>query len=308
MDYVHPRLQPLLEATRGQPSLADISVAQARAQIAARTEARAPGPPVDEVTELEADGPRGPIPIRIYRPRDPRGLAVAFHGGGWLMGSRDSFDATCRNLAVESGLAVASVDYRLAPEHPFPAAMEDAVAATSWLANHGRSLNLPSDELVVLGESAGGNLAAVVCLAARDAGGPSIRLQALIYPAVDARQSSKSLQTFATGYLQTTRDVAYAYRTYGVGSTVSADDWRVSPALATSHKDLPPAFILSAEYDGTRDDSVAYTHALLKCGVPVTHVRYAGMVHTFFSMRDTLEEAVEAQRQVAAAMRRATRG
>jgi acetyl esterase len=305
MDYVHPRLQPLLEATRGQPSLADISVAQARAHIVARTAARAPGPQVDEVTELEAEGLRGPIPIRVYRPRNPCGLAVAFHGGGWLMGSRDSFDATCRNLAIESGLAVANVDYRLAPENPFPAAMEDAVAATSWLAKRGPSLNLPSDKLVVLGESAGGNLAAVVCLALRDAGGPPIRLQALIYPAIDARQSSESLQTFATGYLQTTRDVAYAYRTYGVGTSVSAEDWRVSPVLATSHKDLPPAFIISAECDGTRDDSVAYTRALLKCGVPATHVRYAGMVHTFFGMRDTLEEAVEAQRQVAAAMRRA---
>jgi acetyl esterase len=197
------------------------------------------------------------------------------------------------------------VEYRLAPEHPFPAPVEDAIAATSWLASHGPSLRLPSDELVILGESAGGNLAAVVCLAARDSGGPPIRLQALIYPAVDARQCSESLQIFATGYLQTTQDVAYAYRTYGVGTAVAAEDWRVSPLLAASHEGLPPAFIVSAECDGTRDDSVAYTRALLKSGVAATHVRYAGMVHTFFGMRDTLEEAAEAQRQVAAAMRRA---
>jgi acetyl esterase len=183
--------------------------------------------------------------------------------------------------------------------------MEDAIAATSWLAANGASLRLPSDKLVVVGESAGGNLAAVVCLAAREGGGPPIRLQALIYPAVDARQCSESLKIFAVGYLQTTRDVAYAYGTYGVGTFVEAEDWRVSPLLATSHAGLPPALIISAECDGTRDDSVAYTRALLNSGVAAIHTRYAGMVHTFFGMRDTLEEAVEAQRQVAAAMRRA---
>jgi acetyl esterase len=305
MVYVNPRLRALLEAIRGQPSLADIPVARARAQIIARTAARSPGPPVDEVFELEAEGPAGLIPIRVYRPERPCGLVVAFHGGGWLMGSRDSFDATCRHLAVESGLAVANVEYRLAPEHPFPAAIDDALAATSWLAAHGASLRLPSDKLVVLGESAGGNLAAGVCLAARDGGGPAIRLQVLIYPAVDARQQSESLRVFENGYLQTTRDVAYAYRTYGVGVHVRADDWRVSPLLATSHSHVPPAFIISAECDGTRDDSDAYAQALLNCGVPAIHVRYAGMLHTFFGMRNIVDEAAEAQRQVAAAMRRA---
>jgi acetyl esterase len=308
MAYVHPRLRPLLEAARDRPTLADVPVAQARAQIVARTAARSPGPEVDAVLELEAEGPGGPVPIRVYRPERPCGLAVAFHGGGWLMGSRDSFDATCRHLAVESGLAVANVEYRLAPEHPFPAAIDDALAATSWLAAHGGSLRLPSDKLVVLGESAGGNLAAVVCLSARGRGEPAIRLQVLIYPAVDARQQSESLRTFENGYLQTTRDVAYAYRTYGVGEHVAVDDWRVSPLLAGSHAGLPPAFIVSAECDGTRDDADAYTQALLNCGVPAVHIRYMGMLHTFFGMRDIVDEAVEAQRQVSAAMRRAVSG
>jgi len=305
MAYVHPRLRPLLEAARGQPTLADISVDQARAQITARTAARPPGPQVAEVLELDALGPRGPIAVRVYRPEQPCGLAVAFHGGGWLMGSRDSFDATCRNLAVESGLAVANVEYRLAPEHPFPAPVEDAFAATAWLAERGPSLRLPAERLVVLGESAGGNLAAVVCLMARDRGGPPIRLQVLVYPAVDARQSCESLRTFETGYLQTTRDVARAWRTYGVGRHVVAEDWRVSPLLANSHAGLPPALIISAECDGTRDDSDAYTQVLLNSGVPAMHVRYAGMLHTFFGMRGLIDEAAEAQRQVSAAMRAA---
>lgn len=301
MQFVHPSLRPLLEAARGQPTLADLSIAQAREQIVKRTALRRPGPNVDSVLEIEATGASGSIPIRLYRPDRPLGLVVAFHGGGWLMGSRDSFDATCRHLAVESGLAVANVEYRLAPEHPFPAAFDDAVSATRWLATNTRSLDVPQ-RLVILGESAGGNLAAAACLACRDL---PIRLQVLIYPAVDARQRIASLQTFATGYLQTTRDVAYAYKTYGVGTHVAAEDWRVSPLLAKSHAGLPRAMIISAECDGTRDDSDAYAQKLLDAGVPAIHVRYAGMVHTFFGMRGIVDEAAEAQRQAAAAMRAA---
>jgi acetyl esterase len=305
MSLVHPHLRPLLEAARGQPTLADISVAEARAQIVKRTATRPRGPEVDDVLEVVAEGPLGPIPVRIYRPKEPLGIAVAFHGGGWLMGSRDSFDATCRNLAVDSGLAVANVEYRLAPEHPFPAAVEDSYAATAWLAANCRSWHIPEDALAVVGESAGGNLAAVTCLKARALGRPRIRLQALIYPAVDARQQSESLGAFETGYLQTTRDVAYAYKTYGVGESVSPEDWRVSPLLADTHAGLPPAFIVSAECDGTRDDADAYTRALWDAGVPATHVRYAGMLHTFFGMRGMLSEAADAQHQVAAALRTA---
>jgi|KBSSwiStaDraftv2_1062776.scaffolds.fasta_scaffold02280_4 acetyl esterase len=305
MTYVHPRLRPLLAAAQDRPTMADLTAEQARAQIVARTAARAPGPHVHEVVEIEARGPGGPVPIRLYRPQHPCGLAVAFHGGGWLMGSRDSFDATCRHLAVDSGLAVANVEYRLAPEHPFPAAIEDAFAATDWLSRNCVSLGLPEDRVVVLGESAGGNLAAVVCLMARDHGAPAIRLQALIYPAVDARQQSPSLSQFATGYLQTKRDVAHAWHTYGVGRLVSAADWRVSPLLAASHANLPRALIISAECDGMRDDADAYAHALLESGVAALHIRYASVPHTFFGMRGIVDEAAEAHRQVSAAMRMA---
>jgi acetyl esterase len=305
MPFIHPLLRPMLEAANGQPSLADITVAEARSQIAARTAARAPGPPIHEVQEVEAVGPRGSIPIRIYRPERPLGLAVAFHGGGWMMGNRDSFDPVCRHLAAASGLAVANVDYRLAPEHPFPAPVDDAFAATQWLAANARMLEIPAERLVVIGESAGANLAAVVCLMARDSGSPAIRLQALVYPAVDARQQAESLRLFATGYLQTTRDVAHAYRTYGVGKMVAADDWRVSPLLATSLGGLPRALIISAECDCIRDDSEAYAQALLEAGVSATHVRYGGMPHLFFGMRGIIDDAAEAQRQVATAMRAA---
>ena len=305
MAFVHPKLRPLLDAARGQPTLAESTVEQARAQIAARTAARARGPDIDEVLEIEAAGSHGPIPVRLYRPRNARGLAVAFHGGGWLMGSRDSFDATCRHLARESGLAVANVEYRLAPEHPFPAAFEDAVDASRWLILNAEALDVPSGRAVILGESAGGNLAAAACLALRDERVSGIRLQVLIYPAVDARQRSESLQAFASGYLQTTKDVAYAYRTYGIDTRVGAEDWRVSPLLAKSHGELPRTLIISAECDGTRDDSAAYAQKLLEAGVPTIHVQYAGMLHTFFGMRGIVDEAAEAQRQAAAAMRAA---
>jgi acetyl esterase len=303
MVFVHPKLRPILEAARGLPTLADLDVQTARAQIVARTAARPAGPAIDEVLDIEAVGSQRPIPIRLYRPRNAQGLAVAFHGGGWLMGSCDSFDATCRHLARESGLAVANVEYRLAPEHPFPAPYQDAVDASRWLARNASSLGVPPDRIVILGESAGGNLAAATCLTLRDEGVAGIRLQLLIYPAVDARQRAESLKTFEVGYLQTTKDVAYAYRTYGVGTHVDAEDWRVSPLLARTHAGLPRTLILSAECDGTRDDSAAYAQKLLEAGVPTIHVQYQGMLHTFFGMRGIVDEAAEAQRQAAAAMR-----
>lgn len=285
--------------------IADISTAEARAWIAARTASRPPGPAVDEVRDLVAPSSHGGIPLRLYRPRGAQGVVVVFHGGGWLMGGIASFDATSRYLAVDSGAAVVSVDYRLAPEHPFPTAIEDAWDATRWVASHGEIIGIDTRKLAVLGESAGGNLAAVVCLMARDAAGPSIALQVLVYPPVDARLSSPSLDQFATGYLQTRRDVLHAYRTYGLGTAVRAEDWRLSPLLAASHAGLPPALILSAEDDPIRDDSESYHRRLLEAGNAATHVRYAHMFHTFFGMRGLVAEAEMAQLQAAAAIRNA---
>lgn len=303
MSFIHPQLRALLAASGGQLGLADVPIDAARASIAARTASRPPGPAIAEVRDLVAPGPRGDIPLRLYRPRDPLGIAVVFHGGGWMVGGLDSFDATSRHLANDSGLAVVSVDYRLAPEHPFPAAVEDAWSATQWVAENYRAFAVPADRMVVLGESAGGNLAAVVSLLARDARGPSIRLQVLIYPAVDARLQGPALEEFAEGYLQTKRDVVHAFRTYGAGSVVDALDWRLSPLLAPSHSNVAPALIISAECDAMRDDSVAYAQRLLESGVPCTHVQYATMLHLFFGMRGMLREAEIAQKQAAQALR-----
>jgi acetyl esterase len=221
------------------------------------------------------------------------------------MGNLDSFDATSRHLANESGQAVFSVEYRLAPENPFPAALEDAWAATHWVVNNASALRVDMTKIAVLGESAGGNLAAAVCLIARDLGVSSIGLQVLVYASVDARLGIESLSQYSEGYLQTTRDVHHAFKTYGLGSTASAEDWRISPLLAQSHEGLPAALLISAGCDGVRDDSFAYTTKLLEAGVPAIHVCYPGMVHTFFGMRGLVPDAEHAQKLVAAAIREA---
>lgn len=303
--FVHPKLRSLLGSAQSPISIAECSAPQARAWIAARTAGRPPGPHVDEVRDLVAPSSHGGVPLRLYRPASAQGVVVVFHGGGWLMGDIASFDATSRYLAADSGAAVVSAGYRLAPEHPFPAAIEDAWDATRWVASHGEIIGVDTRRLAVFGESAGGNLAAVVCLLARDAGGPAIALQVLVYPPVDAGLSSPSLDQFASGYLQSKRDVLHAYRTYGLGTTVSAEDWRLSPLRAASHVGLPPALIVSAEDDPIRDDSESYHRRLLEAGVPAMHVRYAHMFHTFFGMRGLVAEAELAQLQVAAAIRNA---
>ena len=295
---IHPLLRPLAAKAATEPTLAELTPAEARAGIAARTAARGPGPAIDKVFEITIPGSGGGIPVRVYQPPAAAGVVVAFHGGGWLMGNRDTFDAVCRHLAADSGLAVINVDYRLAPEHPFPAAVHDAWAATRWIAEHGAAHGLPAQRLAVMGESAGGNLAAVVCLLARDRRAPKILGQALVYPATDARLQAASLRTYAEGYLQRAADVAHALRTYALDHGVAPTDWRLSPLLAPSHADLPPALVISAECDAIRDDGEDYAAKLSEAGVPATCVRYMGMLHTFYGMRGTLDAAALAQRHV----------
>jgi acetyl esterase len=304
-DVVHPKLKSLLAAAANEPTLADMTPAEARAFIAARTAARPKGPEVAHVEDFTAPGVGGDIPLRLYRPIAARGVVVAAHGGGWLMGSLDSFDATCRYLAQASGQAILSVGYRLAPEHPFPAPLDDVWAATRWAATHSAAMGVEARQMAILGESAGGNLAAATCLLAREAGLDAIKLQVLVYPCVDARLSISSLQQFSAGYLQTTRDVHHAFKVYGLGSSVSAQDWRISPLLAESHAGLPGALLISAGCDGVRDDSFSYTQVLLSAGVNAIHVCYPGMIHTFFGMRGLVPDAEHAQTTAANAIRQA---
>jgi acetyl esterase len=305
---LYPPLRSLAREAAAQPGMAQMTVLAARQGMAARTVARPPGPPIERVTDVVIPGPGGHLPLRIYIPPGAPGTAIAFHGGGWLMGNRDSFDAVCRHLAADSGLAVVNVDYRLAPEHPFPAAVEDAWAAVQWVAQHGAEHGLPTERLTVMGESAGANLAAVVCLLAREHRQPAILAQALVYPPTDARLQAKTLASYAEGYMQRRADVVHAFRTYALDHGASPTDWRLSPLLASDHAGLPPALVLTAECDAVRDDGEAYAAKLAEAGVPVTCVRYLGLLHTFFSMRGTVPAAALAQRQVADALRAAVAG
>lgn len=264
---------------------------------------RAPGPAIDTVRDFEIPGRRGAIPVRLHQPNGARGAIVALHGGGWRIGSRDSYDATARNLANDSGQAVFTVDYRLAPENRFPVQFEDALDATTWIADHAEDFGLEPGRLAVHGESAGGNLAAAVCLYARDHGGPSIRFQSLVYPATDARLVADTLDEFDQGCGLTKADFASAWRGYGLGELFGPDDWRASPLHAQSHAGLPPALILSARCDGMFDDAAAYALKLQGAGVEAVHVTYEGMVHMFFHQRQTLAAARMAQKQVAMTLR-----
>lgn len=305
MSFVHPALRSFLEASKGRSALADAPIDQIRVANDQRAKSRLPGPNIDVVRDLSVPGSdKGhEIPVRLYIPEGAKGVVVAFHGGGWMVGNLDTFDDTARNIANDSGQAVVSVDYRLAPEHQFPAQINDAWAVTCWVAERGKEFGLNSDRLMLLGDSAGGNLAAVVALMARDAGGPDIRLQVLVYPATDARMQGASINTFDEDFFLTKRDISYTLTSYGVGSVIEANDWRVSPVLAESHSGVAPALVISAECDPLISDGAAYARKLADDGVSAVHVTYSGMTHLFFGMRGALDGAFYAQRQAADAFR-----
>jgi acetyl esterase len=242
-------------------------------------------PPVHAVTDREIPGPAGPIPVRVYRPSDEPDLPVLLylHGGGWTIGTLDGVEALCRELCTRAGCLVVSVDYRLAPEHPFPAAIEDAYAAARWVAEHGSELGGDGTRLAIGGDSAGGNLAAAVSLLARDAGGPAIALQLLAYPATEYALERPSWLEHAKAPLLTTDDVVWFWGQYLPDASDRADP-RATPNSAASLAGLPPTFVLTAEYDPIRDDGEAYAARLTQDGVDVTHVRYPGVFHGFFTM------------------------
>jgi len=267
---------------------------------------------VGSVTDRTIPGPAGEIPVRVYRPTGQGdgadggggslGVLVFFHGGGWVIGDLDSHDHLCRLLCHRAGVVVVAVDYRLAPEHPYPAAVDDAWAATEWVCAHARELGGDPARVAVGGDSAGGNLAAVVALIARDAGGPPLAFQLLIYPAVDHGTDYPSLTENGQGYLLTRATMDWFYGHYA-GPTPSVDDWRLSPLRAGRFDGLPPALVITAELDPLRDEGTAYAAALAGAGVEVTHTNYAGQVHTFVQIAPLLEGGQRAVDEAAAALR-----
>ena len=271
------------------------------------------GPPMEEQTAVEARTSRaalpvanvlelhevrnldaGGVPARLYRPNDRTdlGLLVYFHGGGWVVCDLDTHDGLCRALAQHSGHAVLSIDYRLAPEHPFPAPLEDCVNATRWAHDNAASLGCRSDRIAVGGDSAGGNLAAVVA----QLGVVPLVHQLLIYPVTDLTRSHASYDENATGYFLTKDAMGWFIDHYLSGGG-SPTDPRVSPLYAADHviAATPPALVITAEFDPLRDEGDAYALKLAAAGVPTSHVRYQGMIHAFVSLGDFLDDGKSAQ-------------
>ncbi|HZT65903.1 MAG TPA: alpha/beta hydrolase [Acidimicrobiales bacterium] len=265
---------------------------------------REAGEELPRVEDRTVPGPAGEVPVRIYDPtaRGDAPVVVHFHGGGWVVGDLDTHDHTCRALARACGAVVVSVDYRLAPEHRYPAAVEDCWAATRWVASHPAEVGGDTTRLAVAGDSAGGNLAAVVSLMARDSGGPELAFQLLVYPAVDARMGWPSIDENAEGYLLTKQDMIWFYGHYGCPDPT---DWKVSPLLAENHAGLAPALVITAEFDPLRDEGEAYAEKLRAAGVNATATRYDGMIHGFFGMSATIDRAGDAMKEAAEALSRA---
>ncbi len=259
---------------------------------------------LESVKPLAIPAPHGAIPARIYTPKNPRrtdGLAPAlvfFHGGGWVIGDLDSHDVVCRKLADEGRLIVISVDYRLAPEHKFPAAVDDAIAATKWIADNAQQLGIDASRLSIGGDSAGGNLAAVVAIAARDGNGPAIAGQLLIYPATDFAMTHPSHREPETSILLT-HSVIKWFKDHYLGDA-DIHDWRASPARATTLQGLPPAYVLTAGADPLRDEGDEYAARLKEAGVAVTYRHFAGQFHGFFTMGKLLQQANVAAGEIGA--------
>ncbi len=308
-----PTAKALIEVMEANwPDFEHMPAAEVRRLTRENSEsARQAGPPPPEVARVEdrfIPGPAGDIPVRVYWPRGASGtrpLIVYFHGGGFVICDLDSHDGACRSLANETGAVVVSVDYRLAPEHPFPAAAEDSYAATVWAAEHASELGADATRLAVAGDSAGGNLAAVVALMARDRKGPRLRHQLLIYPVTDlspGRHTHPSQTDNATGYFLRTRDMEWFRAQYLPKGDDGLDPY-ASPLLAADVRNLPPAFVVTAEYDPLRDEGEAYGAKLAAAGIPVEMVRAEGLFHGFFSMGEMIASVKPINEQAFAAVR-----
>jgi acetyl esterase len=307
---VKPEVQATLEfiETNAVP-LADQTPEDLRIAYQALSQLRPEIEPVEAVVDRGLPGPAGDIPIRVYQPAG-RLEAVApvlvwFHGGGWVIGNLETADSTARALSNAAGVVVVSVDYRLAPEHKFPAALDDCVAVVRWVAEYAEELGADGGRLAVGGDSAGGNLAAVVCHELRD-DGPAIRFQLLVYPVTDALMAHPSMEENAEGYFLTKEAMAWFIDHYTATEDERRDP-RVSPLHASDEAlaGLPPALVVTAEFDPLRDEGEAYGSRLQDCGCDVSVRRYDGVIHGFFSMGDFIPDGAVAVQHASEALRRA---
>jgi acetyl esterase len=303
-ERLHAEARALLESmdAQGAPPLASLTPAQARIGSAERF--RALGGEPETLARVEdhfVPGPAGDIPVRLYA-REQGGQLPAliyFHGGGFVLGNLDTHDPVCRALAKESGAAVIAVDFRLAPEHKFPAAVEDAHAATKWVGANAQRLGIDPNRIVIGGDSAGGNLATVIAMRCRDAGGPPLAMQVLIYPVTDMSSfETASYREFEEGYFLGQAEMAW-FGDHYLPSPEAARNPEASPLLAADLTRLPPALVITAEFDPLRDEGEAYAKRLQQAGVPVKLTRYAGTIHGFVVMRGVLSDGRQAIREVA---------
>ena len=305
-----PGLKAMLEmmAEAGGPALDEMEPAAARVYFE-QTSVAIPGAARIElasVTDRAVPGPGGDIPVRVYRPEEGTVLPVLvyFHGGGWVIGSLESHDGTCRELARDAGCVVVAVDYRLAPENRYPAAADDCYAVTCWVAENGDALGIDPGRLAVGGDSAGGNLAAAVSLMARDRNGPAITFQLLIYPVTDADFSRPSYVENAEGYFLTTSAMEWFWGHY-VPDEGQRSEAYCAPQQAKDLAGLPPALVITAEFDPLRDEGEAYAGRLQQAGVETTLTRYDGMIHGFFSMGGVSKAAQDAVTQATTTLKSA---
>jgi acetyl esterase len=289
----------------GRPRLHILPYAQGRAAVDRMSEdSEAPPPEVAATIDGTLTVPGGQIKFRRYRPIGVEGARlptlIYYHGGGWVIGNIETHDSTCRRLANKSRCQVISVDYRLAPEHPFPTPIEDSLAAFRHIRDSAGLFDADPARLAVGGDSAGGNIAAVVCQACRQTGEPMPAFQMLIYPATDARRNTESHRLFSDGYFLTRELIEWFWKAYAPGADLA--DLRLSPLLAKDVNGLPPAFVLTAGFDPLRDEGRAYASRLIDAGVKTTYVNYPGTIHGFFSLTRFLKQGLKANDEAAAVM------
>jgi acetyl esterase len=312
MSPLDPQTQAVVDALASMqlvpPHL--LPVNQARAQfMRSRGQFLASPQAVGSVSDRTMPGPAGEVPIRIYRPAGSRPDAllpglVYLHGGGWVFGNLDSHDPLCRELCNLSGCAVVSVDYRLAPEHKFPAAFDDTLAAIRYLARNGAGFGIDGARIAAGGDSAGGNLAAAAAIALRDQGGATLALQFLLYPVTDLAMDTPSYSTLASGFTLTAERMRY-FRDQYLNAQRDIADWRASPLKASILAGLPPALVITASHDPLVDEGRAYAERLKAAGVPTTYTCYEGTVHGFMTMAGAIDVAHVAIAQTAQACRTA---
>jgi acetyl esterase len=307
---LHPDAERLIVVMReaGRPPFELLSVEEARSFFSASRAALQPDPQtVAEVRALTAPGPHGDIPLRLYRGagtkgRDNRPALVYFHGGGWVIGDLESHDGVCRHLANSSRSVVVSVDYRLAPEHRFPAAVDDSAAATRWVIEQANKLGIDANRVAVGGDSAGGNLAAVMALMARDGTLPPIPAQVLIYPGTDMTMTTPSSRYITEGLPLTSAGMRWFVQHY-MGNSQAASDWRASPLRAPSLAGTARAFVITASYDPLCDEGRLYAQRLEQDGVLTTHVHFADQLHGFVTMGRIIRASETALEMIAAWLR-----